>query len=124
MFADDASRRQTGFTAAVIKIKEGNEWNLIVLTAHCSGKNYIAEGIVSLIEDVIKGLEKYLDRWRKVIEKTFPSYEHATPLSTGLHLVKLQGQFVSLDNCNKDLLVRNKLCYRIDNVTEEKRHNL
>ena len=59
---DDALRRQVGVTSLVIKIKEDHDYKLVVLSSHHVRKDSSSEDIVLSIEEIIKGLKKWLIR--------------------------------------------------------------
>ena len=104
----------------VLKIKEGDEHNIVVLSAHYIGKDGIASGVTNSNETIISNIKKLLDRRREVIEDSFPEHQHGMLSSNELHSVKIQEKFVTSDTYSTATKVCRELCARIDAIAEEK----
>ena len=117
---DNTSRKQVNLTALVVKIKEGNNYNDLTITAYEIGEYHNVEGIGNCIDIAIDKLGIWVDRWSEDIAEHHLNFIYNIPSSSDIHLGKLQGGAITLDTCNTAMCISNNLATKIEVVTEKK----
>ena len=120
LFADGTSRCQTAIQNLIVAIKEDNVLKNIVLSSSIVLVGESSEQQYDAISAMIGRGAKRLERWKEVLSKNYPSYQHDIPTIVDMNIGKLgNGGTVNSDTCNTARKTRRIIVEKINDAAGE-----